>query len=618
MKVLCKTQAHITAGTKFRRFGYPLLGAFFLFTAALLFFVPHASAGEFSWLRSFGYEFFHEQAAATSFADKKIIPVPRQYRLGPQDEVNVFIGGAPGRRHHLSVDAEGRLHIPGFGSVFVAGMTFEEMSRQVIGKIEKTAKAPVDISMTARKIITVFIRGEAVSPMPCSVGAFATVTEALRLAGGPKETGSLRDIQVIRKGITVASFDLYELLLKGVMFRDITLMEGDEIFVPPKGTEVAVTGSVMRPAVYEMKGNEGLEDLLAHAGGILPETGNARVRIKRGYKGEKKVIYDAAAEEINLKKSVPPVLSAGDMVLIYSSGEIIEAETAAPDTEKAAALPAEETVPGREIDTREVIVPRARKFVTLTGEFKNPGRYSIHQGEKLSSVIERAGGYTGGAYLRAAVFTRESVREIQQRKLDEAARKIKIELDSSARAGGSKTQKTGNEQMHRENFVARVESLEASGRLSVHLAHLRLLKGSVYDIEMESGDHLHIPRTTNMVNIDGAVAAQGPRVYDSSWDYKNYIEAAGGYARGADTSNVFVLKVDGSVRKLSRSVIRWSERNERWEISAFGRKVLQIEAGDVIVVPEKPGQVSWLGQIKDIPALMMNMAALTGTVLEFW
>jgi protein involved in polysaccharide export with SLBB domain len=515
--------------------------------------------------------------------------------------------------------------------------------------LEETAGVNVDISMYALKTILVSVRGEVRRPGPHTIGAFATVTDALFSAGGPRETGSVRNVQVRRKGITVASFDLYELLLKGFKSKNITLMAGDEVFVPVKGPEVGITGSVRRPAVYELKDRYDLENLIGLAGGVIPATETWRIQVERITGNERKVIYDVSEQDLNLKKSVPPSLQDRDLVRIspfaersavaavHLNGNVVPPgkDEIKPEMKPLRPLP-DKTYPSGGGEGRKPEQAAARsgqnipagdslKFVTLSGEFKLPGRYPIQKGEKLSSVIERAGGYTNNAYLRGACFTRESVRQVQQQNLNDMAQRIRRELFPPGAVSSATEPDTGKikamqaEAELKQRFVEYMKSLKATGRLTIIVTDLRLLKGSAQDIEMENGDNLHLPQKSNVVNVIGAVMSEGPHIYDDKWNYREYISAAGGYARYADEPNIFAIKVDGSARKLTGGLfIEWSHRNARWEITAFGKEIKQIESGDVIVVPEKLTHIAWLKQIKDITQLLMNTAVLTGRVLRLW
>jgi polysaccharide export outer membrane protein len=149
--------------------------------------------------------------------------------------------------------------------------------------------------------------------------------------------------------------------------------------------------------------------------------------------------------------------------------------------------------------------------------------------------------------------------------------------------------------------------------MTIYLAHLRLLKGSVYDIEMEEGDSLYIPTKNSVVNVAGAVMYNGSFVYVDGLGYEEYIRMAGGYSRYADTSNIFVMKVDGSARKLPGSV-NWNPFQKRWEMGGFGEARSVIEAGDSIVVPEKLERTAWLREIKDLTQIFANVGLTAASI----
>ena len=170
----------------------------------------------------------------------------------------------------------------------------------------------------------------------------------------------------------------------------------------------------------------------------------------------------------------------------------------------------------------------------------------------------------------------------------------------------------------KKRFVEYIRSLKANGRLTVRLAHLRLLKGSTHDIEVESGDRIHLPQDSNIVNVVGSVMAERPHLYDSSWEYMDYVFASSGYSQGADESDTFAIKADGSTVMLPRGFVEWNSKNERWELTAFSKEKREIESGDVIVVPGSIKHIAWLSQLRDITPLLMNTAVLTGTVLKLY
>ena len=125
----------------------------------------------------------------------------------------------------------------------------------------------------------------------------------------------------------------------------------------------------------------------------------------------------------------------------------------------------------------------------------------------------------------------------------------------------------------KQKFIDTLRKLKATGRMTVYLAHTRLLKGSEYDIELEEGDTLLIPPRNSVVNVAGAVMSPTSLIYSDRMSYQDYIKEAGDYASFADTDNIFVMKVDGSARKLARGFFNWSAQRERWEVAGFGEKI---------------------------------------------
>ena len=265
----------------------------------------------------------------------------------------------------------------------------------------------------------------------------------------------------------------------------------------------------------------------------------------------------------------------------------------------------------------------AEKYATIAGEVTYPGRYALAKGERLSSLIERAGGYSDLAYTRGAIFTRESVRAMQQKSLTEMVERMERELISqssvelSTAASKESISATQAELEQKQKFLVSLRELKATGRMTVRIGHLRLLKGSEYDIMLEDGDSLTIPPRNDVVTVVGSVMTHGSYIYSDEYSYDNYIDMAGGYTKFADKKNVFIVKVDGSAKK-ARGAVSWNPFKERWEMTAFGEKIKEIEPGDTIVVPEEIGRIAWLREIKDVTQVLMQLAVTAGVVYNMW
>jgi protein involved in polysaccharide export with SLBB domain len=231
-------------------------------------------------LKPFGYDMFEE--APSTFAPVTDLPVPADYRIGPGDTLELQLVGNSSGTHSLTVGRNGEVAVPDIGPVAVAGMSFEDARRAIEAAVERQmAGTRAVVGMGELRTIQVFIAGEAMQPGSYTVSALSTITSALFSAGGVREIGSLRNIQLRRGPSVVATLDLYDLLLRGDARSDLRLMPGDVILVPPIGPRASVVGQVNRPAIYELKGDTSLGDLLTLAGGMTAEADPRTASLER-------------------------------------------------------------------------------------------------------------------------------------------------------------------------------------------------------------------------------------------------------------------------------------------------------------------------------------------------
>jgi len=916
-------------------------------------------------LKPFGYEFFQEAAVSVS-SDRKDIPVPMNYIIGPGDEVKILLWGRINAQQNLVVDRDGKITLPQIGPIFVAGMTFEEMSKKVISQAQQIVGASVDISMGSLKTIPIFILGDVRRPGAYTIGSFATITDALLMAGGPTDIGSMRKVQLRRKDKIVGTFDLYDLFLKGDRSNDQTVQRDDVVFVPVVGPIVGVAGNVRRPAIYELKDVRDLKHVFDLAGGIIPSAYLQQIQVSRVQNNERQIVIDLNDRELRksadfnlqdadlvrvfsvvdidmnavhlegnvrrpgkyeykpgmrvkdllrsvdnlqddtyfdyalIKRTTQPerktelvpfnlrrVLLDGDeagnielrpedRVFVFSRwvfedkpfatiegeirGDCLEMEElsanrpeADPKKQPKPAAPKKDWSPqavkirklGEELDRanrralservlriadklekfeqydpkedlrevasemrklnmdatlervrdiekefgqacrflvsnnlkvrdailgaggltidadreiaeivrfqdnkeyqtiyfhlgkamandpreNHVVMPKDRivihsiweklqrqyvyidgevsrpgiyeytknmrvsdllfkgggllesayreeaelssqtveegttgvlrhqkislrdvldqkpaanlelrpydrlmirrisnwrteQFASVSGEILFEGRYAVQRGERLSALLERAGGYTDKAYLRGAVFRRESVRALQQSTLDEIAQRMEkeilsggaMQISSSLSAEEVSARKAELEQ--KKKLIELFRQLKATGRMTIQLTHLRILRGSPYDIELENGDSLYIPPRPSVVNVAGAVMSPTSHLFMDNLGYRDYIRLSGGYSQYADDGNIFILKADGSAVKAGDRYLTWSDNRERWEMGPFAERSDVMEPGDVVVVPEKLERIAWLREIRDITQIIMNIAATTGIIIK--
>ena len=262
------------------------------------------------------------------------------------------------------------------------------------------------------------------------------------------------------------------------------------------------------------------------------------------------------------------------------------------------------------------------KFIKLKGEVRFPGVYSVARGEKLSSVITRAGGYTERAYLRGARFLRRSVRETQQKRMDEIVVRTEKEIlqkqASLASLAASREEleatKTSLEGLMKS--VEKMKTMKAEGRVVIRLGTIEELQKSSFDVVVEGGDELDIPARPSVVHVMGQVFNPISFVHQpESADVGTYLKKAGGPTNDAETSEMYVIKSDGTVfsRQQSSFGLHWSDDDRHWTFGSFTASAL--EPGDTLVVPQKIERMAWMREIKDITQILANVALTAGTIL---
>ena len=242
-------------------------------------------------LKPFGYDLFNQ--APSTFAPVTDVPVPADYVVGAGDQLTIQLYGSQNKTLKLVVGRDGTVNFPELGPIGVAGQTFNavranleaRVSRQMIG-------VRASVTMGDTRSIRVFVLGEANRPGSYTISGLGSVTTALFASGGIKPIGSLRDIQLKRQGAVVRRIDLYDLLLRGDTSNDAKLLPGDVIFVPPVGSTVVVDGEVKRPAIYEVKGEASVAEVVQLAGGLTPEADNTRVAMVRVNEQRQRVVLN--------------------------------------------------------------------------------------------------------------------------------------------------------------------------------------------------------------------------------------------------------------------------------------------------------------------------------------
>ncbi len=222
-------------------------------------------------IEPYGYALFESNEAG--FEPPMTGPVPSDYIIGPGDVVQVQLFGNESRYFEIEVTREGQANIPLLGPLSVSGLPFSAVRDELQRRVDESLiGTTVSVTMGALRTIRVFVLGDVNRPGSYVVGGMATISSALYRTGGVSQVGSLRSVELKRRGETVGTLDLYDFLLRGDTRNDLRLQDGDVIFVPPVGKQVSIYGAVRRPAIYELRDEVSVRDVLGLAGGLSADS----------------------------------------------------------------------------------------------------------------------------------------------------------------------------------------------------------------------------------------------------------------------------------------------------------------------------------------------------------
>lgn len=297
-------------------------------------------------LPMFGYSLF--SGVPSTFAPVDRIPVTPDYLLGPGDEVVIRAWGQVDIDYRAVIDRNGAINIPRVGNINLSGIRYQELEgflRTAIGRVFRNFE--LNATMGQLRSIQIFVVGQARRPGSYTVSSLSTLVNALFASGGPTPRGSMRAIQLRRADKVVTEFDLYDLLLRGDKSKDVRLLPGDVIHIPPVGQLVAVSGSVNEPAIYELKGNATLAGLIELSGGFTTTAAGQKAKVERIAERRLRSVEEFTLDAAGMKRT----LRDGDLVQIYA------------------------------------ISPKFDNAITLRGSVAEPGRYPWREGLRVRDVL---------------------------------------------------------------------------------------------------------------------------------------------------------------------------------------------------------------------------------------
>ena len=723
-------------------------------------------------IKQFGYDIFLTPLLTI---DPGInAPIGDDYIVGTGDRFSITIWGTrQNEQVSVVVDRDGKIALPEVGALTVSGMTFKTMQEYLTSELKKKSlDVRLHVSMDQMRLITVYVVGEAVIPGSQILTSMSTLVNALFMCAGASKDGSLRQVKLIRGGQAIKTVDLYDYLLGGDTSQDLRLQDGDTIHIPVIGPVVSVAGYVKRPAIYEMKKGDTLNDVLKMAGNVTHMGRLEKIQVQRINANQTQVVvdydisqmseegvdtvmkteiqdgdriqvfpvsgrernvvelkghvyfpgkyefkpgmtlrdllssYDVVKPQVNLnfaeikrlegddlnpvaipfnlgkllqgddaenltlqefdtvsiynwderdKRSVTssgmvyepnefrlvPGMRVKDLVLVsgglqknayFKNAEItrrmidqegMETDKIEIDLGKAMAEDPKHNILLQDYDhliVRSIPELNIGMSVELKGQIRFPGSYPIKTGEKLSSVIERAGGFTSDAYLKGAILSRESAKKIQEKRRDDLIRQVEQyeykgvgEAITEAMYGGDGEGITTSK---KQEYIAMLKAIPINGRVVIRLSEQDSFENSKYDVVLEDEDSLDIPRMPGIISVVGEVFNPTSIVYEKGKPIKYYLSCVGGLTKSAEKKQISVIKADGSVISNAQSRasrLSWDGDQHQWHFGGF--MAIPLDPGDTIVVPRDVDRIPWLSITKDLTQIVFQIAVTAGVLV---
>jgi protein involved in polysaccharide export with SLBB domain len=490
------------------------------------------------------------------------------------------------------------------------------------------------------------------------------LTDLIDFAGGITPTANLQHVQVERIKDNERRV-IMDLELKNNNLKDINLSNGDMVVISPivrlKHDFVTVLGNVENPGDYGLKTDMSVKSLIDMAKGIMPGTYLYRAEIARVTKDRSREIIPINLDKMVLGASDENIaLKEWDILLVYSEAEasapsFVEIDGSVNKPGKYELTPNMKVsdlifraggitsgdfirgaelfhiIPGEQPVIREIGIKRIwgsnvlidkdiilypgdtlfvkrepklteKKMITIKGEVRFPGIYPIIKDERLSDLINRAGGYTNDAFLPGAIFTRKSIKEVQekmrQRFLEKEQRNVMEEQQAILmRAGGTASADAIAQSVKtRMDMIEVISQADIEGRMVISLLPLEQLKHTKYDISLEDGDTLTIPESPSAITVIGSVNNPTSVPFEIGKGIDYYIQRTGGLTKHADKTGIYVMRANGEA------------------INKF-MMAKSIERGDTIVIPQEfkywtpPGQL-----LKDTVEILSRIAVGVGII----
>ena len=484
-------------------------------------------------LQRFGDSFF--RSIQSSFMPINMPNLGSDYIVDVGDSFNLELTGKSSDSYELTVQRDGSLIIPKIGKLNVAGQSLIMVESAVSNLIQTTSLGITHfLSLSKLRDVQILMLGGIESPGIYTISGGSSILSALNVAGGIADNGSFRKIELRRGGNVIHTVDLYDIFIFGKFDSTFTLRSGDSIFVSPSSLNIPVSGGVNNSAIYEALPNQTIAEMIDFAGGFSESfIGFNSVLVNRVDLNSTEIIK-VSVDQINEFKVLPR-----DSIQAPSFSNVKE----------------------------------PMQQVEIIGKVKRPGKYYFLQGETLSSVIKRAGGYKAGAYIYGGALFRTDALEKEKRYAE-----INYTDTLNYIAGNIGKPNTNISTTALEMIMEELKSKQYSGRVIANFNTEFLRTNPGMDLVLADNDKIVIPELEKVVYLFGEFKNPINTTYSSGLSLKNYLRLAGGLKKTAN-KELIVIDPDGRSHVYSAGLMGWS------------RGSIDIYPGSIIYAPRDVGKL---------------------------
>ncbi len=426
-----------------------------------------------STLPAFGYDVF--TYSPTTFQPTLNVPTPVNYVIGPGDEIVISLWGETQLVQNLTVSKNGDIYIPNVGLISVNGLDMKQLREKLFERLSRVyasllpnasggARTHLNVSTGQLRSVKIYVLGEIAKPGGYTLPALSSAFTALYYSGGPDINGTMRNIEVIRDGKVIDHIDLYDYLINGDQSQDIRLNDGDIVFVPPVGKRVAITGSVFRPAIYELKKGETLGDLLKYASGLNFNAYYQTVHIDRVIPFNQRAEYQNNILSLDLNFRSAAALDSSDFKL--DNGDVV-------------------TIP--------TINNMPQNKVTISGDVRQPGVYQLTPGMTVRDLIVSADSLFPDAFMGKATL----VRTLPSEKKEVIAFNLGKAMNGNP-ADNVILQNRDVVQIYKDNTFFPTRTVSISGEVNKPGTYPRLNNMTLTDLIIDAGGLTELATTKNI------------------------------------------------------------------------------------------------------------------------